>query len=886
MPGPLAHSAILLLARQRLGLVKRALRSKVDSGHPVTDLERRVLHLADKAHAYLSTPPHPPLDSALFGIPDAGGTSTFAVMGSMGPDIPAFSAVLTPGQAWVFDTVHKGSPDLDREWVHGGTTDLPLALWDIVSQAVRDEISDPTERDRALARMRAYVLGHVAHVAGDVISHPYTNAIQWSKVEGPSLLTRLAAEEDCVRTVWLHSKAEGAYEADVARKVYGRSTTRAGQAWDVWWPSPDEVPEQLFDAYAEALDRTYGLRSTRRTGFAAWERRHEAHTPPALDPDFVSVGYRTLRRAGIDLAYDWGFGEWFGFLSILTVPMMAVAPLVFALPTGRRLYRPESEGEAGERGTWEMLALPLAAASLMPVALGITVGAVATPRGMEKTYWTTLVFSVLWLILAVVALVLAFAGEEAPAALRWSLLFAFPLAVTLVDMLLPLSPEVGSLPFLHALPLLLPLVAFGVLWLMLVGSARLAGGEDTAMDVVTGVFLGLWMAGWLGLWIGLPFALRDAKVPNGTWDFATGIPHHVRLFDDDSLYHLPGTEPERATSFFPSGPRALATLWWEGDGEMWMRPEREQIAFGFDGSTVEQVVPQPVAPMTLEAYLAFLRETVRGPGGDPGDLRGAVAEPTDPDYVLPAGAVFAVPGDCAGTLEEAAEERSEWTQLGSAEDDSNAVLQHVPKAERASRFTRLGTAVDPLTYDPEAGNRDGDTGGFRFTHDPTADPGDPTIMGLAADLAALLAMGTTSHMLSEAERAVPHAGRVDPLRQVFRNWNLDRRRVNEWRMLVAGGAVNEKGGTRQGPDPVMPAGTPDDWVAPLHGSGDAAFDEGERTAREFGWIPTFRAWIEVVRRTDQDPMADERFDPNAPTNRALSRAMAYLLDMTDPAPAP
>src|SRR6185295_19032214 len=103
------------------------------------------------------------------------GVSTYAVMGSMGPDITAFSAVMVEGNGWIFDTVHKGSPDGNLEWVHAGTTDLALVFWEKVRDALhRDFPLGDVERDRkreqALARMRAYVLGHLAHVAGDSIS--------------------------------------------------------------------------------------------------------------------------------------------------------------------------------------------------------------------------------------------------------------------------------------------------------------------------------------------------------------------------------------------------------------------------------------------------------------------------------------------------------------------------------------------------------------------------------------------------------------------------------------------------------------------------------------------------------------------------------------------
>src|SRR5258707_7171361 len=70
-------------------------------------------------------------------------------------------------------------------------------------------------------------------------------------------------------------------------------------------------------------------------------------------------------------------------------------------------------------------------------------------------------------------------------------------------------------------------------------------------------------------------------------------------------------------------------------------------------------------------------------------------------------------------------------------------------------------------------------------------------MGYAADMAALLCMGAVKHL---------EAGVVkdeDKVYQVFRNWSLDRRRVNEWRMLVSGGAVSEKAGHPDKWDPTM-----------------------------------------------------------------------------------
>ena len=53
-----------------------------------------------------------------------------------------------------------------------------------------------------------------------------------------------------------------------------------------------------------------------------------------------------------------------------------------------------------------------------------------------------------------------------------------------------------------------------------------------------------------------------------------------------------------------------------------------------------------------------------------------------------------------------------------------------------------------------------------------------------------------------------------------------------------------------------------------------------------GWVPLLRAWMDIVRRPGQDSLAATSFRPENPTNHELTRAMAWLLDMTDPVAAP
>ena len=134
---------------------------------------------------------------------------------------------------------------------------------------------------------------------------------------------------------------------------------------------------------------------------------------------------------------------------------------------------------------------------------------------------------------------------------------------------------------------------------------------------------------------------------------------------------------------------------------------------------------------------------------------------------------------------------------------------------------------------------------------------------------------------------------VNKVYQVFKNWNLDRRRLNEWRTVVSGGAINEKGSDRSGyTDEMLGEGLrPDDhatWKEALLVSGDVqtAFDEGEATARQLGWTKVLRDWMDMTSVTTQDSLDTDSHKQGNPSNQALSRAMAYLFDLADPERAP
>ncbi|HWS11987.1 MAG TPA: hypothetical protein VN279_04260 [Rhodocyclaceae bacterium] len=141
--------------------------------------------------------------------------------------------------------------------------------------------------------------------------------------------------------------------------------------------------------------------------------------------------------------------------------------------------------------------------------------------------------------------------------------------------------------------------------------------------------------------------------------------------------------------------------------------------------------------------------------------------------------------------------------------------------------------------------------------DPTALFGGISLVDRAADLATLLALGVSANLLTDQERAEIAGGGADahaaivPAEKVFRDWNLNHRRVNEWRMLVEG---------RAHPEP-----------------------DTHEVANRMGWSPLLARWLDMAHRPSVDSHADVRFRPQDPTNRELSAALAFLLDL--PAPA-
>jgi len=890
MPAVLTHKSVLLLATDRLTQLRDVLANKIARGGPhITSLERELLEVAKEAVRVLTSEPHPRtrLPGVIFARPLGRDrtrypVSQFAVMGSMGPDIPAFGAIFKPGQAWSFDTVHKGTPDGDRELVNASTCDLAFAIWRHASRRVEEKFPAGPVRDAKLDQMRAYVLGHLSHVAADVLSHPFVNEIEFHLA--PDRSTSRAAERHS------HSDVESAIDAQVARTVLRRDSTRSGQDWDVWWPEASKVPDELFEAYAAALEDVYKAVTRRRVGLFEFESHLQSLEPPAVDADFFRDAYTTYRGAIVGKVYGYGFWPWFGWLAFLFLPTAAIPVIAAALPRSRGKFQPD-DARRGERATFELLTAPLAVSSLAPLVYSIFLGTVST-KGVGRRFWlgvTTLIAN-----LVAAGLFFSLLGlDEFHPGCRWPLLFGLPLALSaawfvsgIVDSKTKGHAHRSALGFVFGLPA--ALWALSILYYVMFFLGASKTGDTGLTTVPFWMAAGFWILTMIIVWIALAFEARDVRIPERLGErerFVVDRRHFVRLFDDATLHHDPRLAAEGVPAeVFASGRRKLLKIWWAGAGELFVRSDRYRLVFARSEAGADaQEVPAPIAPANLAAYVEFLTSTVRDTDGTTGKLQASIVLPSDPDTVLPPGATFSDHGDEAASEPQHEEDAAKFRKLGTSADDTDYVLYHAPQAAQSVHFGASGPSPGRFTRTRAEVLAAAAEGGLRYVHDPIEGDTSETVMSYAADFAAILCLGGATQM------ARPAAA-LEKTYQVFRNWNLDRRRVNEWRTLVAGGALSDKGEARERyDDRMLREGAPADPAAfrsPLFAAGVAAFDEGESTARGHGWVRTFRDWMEIVSRSDQDPLARDGLRPDSRANQALGRAMAYLFDRRDPQPAP
>jgi hypothetical protein len=937
LPGVLTHQAIVLMARRRLEQMATLLEAKIATGTTVTDLEHRLAALARQAWSFLGGAPQVDVPSASLGA----GASKFAVLGAMGPDLLGFRQPLGSQPPWLQTMVHTASPDPLRSPAFSGTTDFVLELWRQVKSRSPD--------DGALAAMRAYVYGHLCHVAADVVAHPWVSDRAWH-------LTLAGQQRFTVEG------GEGELDARVARDLFGRASLRS-ESWDGFWPTVDIVPDLFYDAYAAAVNQIY-FTPTRPQGLHAFEQAMAGQSLAPPTAGEVKDALAFFVHGALGVTYAWGHWTWAAVQLPAALGLWLLMPLSAAMPHLRDVLGGTFDGA---KVAYEMLGMPLALAA--PVTLAYGIWATATSHGATKLAVAGLVLAALETIAAGFFFgTLGVSDHDFPYWLRWLLFIVFPagtsigfFAYALRNWPHRLSGGAGALALLYSMPLAFVVAFVAFYWLVLVG--RAAGGPGTGVTVEFAVLCVVAFILYMLLWQFLSHKLRDAFLPElpPVGADVTPVPeagHFVRLFDETTMAHarpvadVPLVAPrdvahEQPAGQFPTDRRPILKLWWDGTGEKWIRSDRYQLVFASDANgTGAQAFPAPLVPQTAAEYGAWLAAAVDG-----AHLHFAlVADEAGLEPELPPGATFSDHGDGEITVAAHDAAAARFIKLGSTNSDSAYQLFHAPRALQAVRYGRGGPVLvdgrDDVTtpgggtlasegtrvrgtdtqfgvfFAPgdvlRASNQDrvvmavvsdrelqiasgfdSDLAagtsyvrvgverelreGYTFVTNAPNTVGGDAIMDYAADLAALFCLGVTPHLLDSA--AVPtlngksarSGGAVDPALarayQVFRNWNLDLRRVNEWRMLVAGSALSEKHGPSDTYDETMTRPRPSGYTP-------RANPLGEKAALSLGWVGLLRRWLESAGRRDQDMSAGGV--GSALGNLDLSRGLAFLLDLPDP----
>jgi hypothetical protein len=708
MPGPITYAAITLLARDRLGQIKRALTAKKAAGTH-SELELHVLHLASAAEEMMSAS-HPVIDPPvrLYGPPLTDHVSRFTLLGAIGPDLPRYAAYFHPGQRWLYDTLHKGTPDQHREKVLANTTNLVFDFWKRVGPMIDAEFSDQSKRTLARDKMRAYVLGHLCHVAADVLSHPYFEAIE-ARLATPTPPVRVMSRDDVA----------GALDVRVADTFFGRGTDTRTKQWADWFPTPGEVPGAFAKAMAASIQAQYGARAE---GLPAFEEEFKKidPAPPPLSAALIEESIESFRTI-IEIERVWTLGDWLGATAAMFLPMAFAYLGALVLPLGNDLSRPlgPADGpDAEDQRTYESLVFPLAASALGPLVSMIIVSASGRRLRAEG------VLGWVQAGLSLAASVGFFATLGGAGAARWTLWFGLPLAMTVFQIIFVLAR--GARENSRKLLFLSPLVQLllGLLFLLLYrgwlheGVEELQKESSQRDDLKAFGTFAAWIAIVVALWFLHAVLWRwvfSASVPDDRNAFAGGEPpQFLRLYDDVGLVHDLAAPPQSerlADLLYPPARRPLLALWWEagpapgGVPGVKLRIDHDRLVFHWDApaDTPDLTVFAPLTPTTVETFGQRLAAAVTG-NAVKGRLRVKPVRDDEKGLELAPGAVFSDHGDVRTTQADHDAEAARFTDIGTSEAAAFTLL-HTPRPRLAQRMGRGGVAPDGRRGE-EAGKAD------------------------------------------------------------------------------------------------------------------------------------------------------------------------------------
>jgi hypothetical protein len=706
MLGALTYHAIAAMTRERLESIDRILLAKIRSQRNVSPLERQVRFLAKTAHESMSLAPHLPNERTL--PPFARNLSLHTVFGSAGPTFPRFAAMFAPGQQWLFETLHGGTPDPDRQRVLARSTDFLITLSERGTALINT--SDVADKPAELRKLRAYLLGHTCHIAADLVSAPFVDSATWQLGDGSR--SRLGNEQVVSA---IEQAAAQLFRRDL---VTTPSLSARGDLYQDWWLKPDDLPVSFFEAFTSALDTIYGpgARPVARPASgssalapqvtAAFAAQFGKDDPPGLSVRLLEDGYSAFRSV-MEGSYVWNFGDWLAATAWMFLPPIGAYPLVVAMPHTRALFKDDAtvDGQAvdTELGWFGLVMAPLATSLLAPIILNVYIAAF-TYQGIGQETGFGLGAAAVHFITAIIFL--ATIGQAGHPVLRWLFLFIVPFVGLLVHAIYVLARG-GSDPR-HLQLALGSLVPCGITLLYVLFHVAWHQSQDLGMNGWlkepdgkgwgNGGFIGgwiLWAVLMVGSWLVTSRLLMHSKGSEPEADaFVTGEKHYLRLFGYSSLMFDPDlaadpaaerARPSLATHYFPTDRRPLLKLWWEGTGDLFMRSDRHSLQFSTseDGTGNPQAVLGPAAAMTATEFAALLTRAVKDGTSFNENLKAEIFSADDFDYILPGGEVFADAGDDGTTIAAHDAAAGRFFRLKTSPGDAT-VLYHAPRSHLAS----------------------------------------------------------------------------------------------------------------------------------------------------------------------------------------------------------
>ena len=853
-------AVVVAMAASRMRDVSEALSRKLDATTVQASLgngriglgpnrfrptERRVLALVRAASDMLHSPEPAAVARSGALYP---GPSRYAVLGSAGFELPAYADLLAVTHTWRAATMRRGTPDPFLSLV-----EVPTATF--VNRVGTEMLADAGADAAAIRRAEAFTMGVVGALAHGLVMPPIQRAAHARRTSKP----------------WnRHEPAAFIRSTDAAtlRRVVGGADPVA--TFQAMWPSAEQAAP-LLAGYHRALDAVYHLedRPARARGWPAYEDAFVAG--PALDEARLRAGYERLLA---DLE-PWGMGAWFGVLTpILLGPGLALLA-GRALPGASAFMTADS---VTERSLSELITVSDGIGSIAPFVYSMVMWANVADQPSEpfvSALWTFIVRA--GLFAGWIPTIGTSTDDPSPAA-RWALaggmlgIDVYAL-VRLLASLGDRQPGPAVAFGVQNIPGVMTLVTLGQAGIVkgVVAAAAEAGADDDGAAIAGWI---AWAVTTLGLWLGAGLPVAAALARGGgwmSWFHADGRPSWRgalaeidqpvdaqdagAVFDDSALWHDPATAAPGLTDLrYPTGGRPLVKVWRaEGSPALEISHDLHTISIR-DAESPAAVTRVEIGPgsRTVDDVVALLADV---------DHIEAAAADAGVRYDLPWPASIANPGDGADPRQAVDDPaRTAFTELPTDPDEAY-VIRHAPDSSLTSPIGQAGPARSPFD-------------GLRVVPRERLGDLDDTGLGVATDLAVLLGLGAASRLRTvqpltpavvPAVPAVP--GPIGAVAQVFRDWNLDHRRANEWRTIVAGGASAEQ------PPPA-----------------DAALAEGARIADAMGWVALWRAWLRVASDTLQDTES-ALVSPDTPavraadgtelrpTNAQLTRGICYLLDL-------